>query len=95
MSDAKKPGRDGDTPITSLSGGYPMFQTLAEEIGKKLESIHTPRAAELRDRLQSIRAVLLSWGPQNQPTQEERKRLVDELIATVKEASALLPPEAP
>lgn len=81
--------KDDDTPITSLSGGYPLLQSMATELANQLDDVTTFDGLRVRRQLRAIIAIMAGWGPQNQPTKEDRKRLIDELFAAVKEASSL------
>jgi len=82
---------DRDTPITNLSGGYPILQNMANELAQKLHGLGTLEALTVRNQLLALTSIMASWGPDNPPTPEERRRLLDELSKRIKQAIVLLP----
>lgn len=75
------------TPIRT-SGTYPILRTMAEEEMSRLAKF-VPESTPIIARLRSLVAILASWSPSNQPTDEDRQRLIDELWDTLKDAGKM------
>lgn len=80
---------DPPTPVDG-SGAYPILREGAQELADKLLPIGTRTAMLLRQRLLAIAAILRSWTPMDRPTDDDRRRLIDELVAATKEATPLV-----
>ena len=85
-----KDDKDDITPIMTVSGGYPLLQSMGSELADQLDNVHTFDALRVRRQLRAIVAIMASWGINNQPSAEERKNLIDELIQAIKEASSMV-----
>lgn len=90
MTDKKDDDDQPLTPITTTTGSYPMLRDIAEQRATDLDELQTQEARDQAAAFRAIAAVLKSWSPTNRPTDEERKRLQDELFARNKVAATLL-----
>jgi hypothetical protein len=79
-----------DTPIRSPSGGYPLLQGIAKELILQLLAVPSDEATQARRRLLALVSILESWGLSNQPTFEEKKRLIDELSEAIRQAHEMI-----
>lgn len=83
---------DPDGPPTPIagSGTYPALQVAAREVAARLQrEVGTVEALKLAAQLNAIAALFRSWTPSTPPTDDERKRLTDELIEANKRAAVL------
>lgn len=67
------------TPIMG-SGTYPVFSNAAKELSEKLSKINSIEAKELIDRLSFFEKRFKSWGPENYPTEQERKKTISDFL---------------
>lgn len=81
---------DDITPIKTVSGGYPLLQSMGNTLADQLDNVHTFDALRIRRQLRAITSIMASWGFQYQPSAEERKVLIDELVQAIKEASSMV-----
>lgn len=79
--------QDPATPIRT-SATYPILRTMAEEEIARLGA-YVPFSASVIARLRALVALFGAWSPQNQPTDDERRRLIDELWDTLKDAGKI------
>ncbi len=86
------PSDDGPPTPVRGSGAYPGLQQSARDLAAQLLRIAAvdPEAESLRKQLLAIAVLLSVWSPQNQPSKEDRTKLVDELIEATKKAMAML-----
>lgn len=74
-----------DTP-----GAYPQMRIAAQELVDRLNRIPTPAAGLMCGQILWYRDEFAKWGPENEPSEEKRSRIVTEFLQLFRDYRLLL-----